>query len=236
MDSKFYNSLTEGDFGNGLLLRQSLLEGDFWPRPAGCHIVYCGPGVNVDYDKIQAVMNLADNQVIIAGQDLPAGTTWRYVRRQVSDCGKESPDSSVCDVVIDSAGDSIANIPNAPCDLSAQAQASGKIKLRWRYASSGQAAAPTGFRIYIDSGSGFNFASPSDTVPAPASLARSGASKWFRWTSSALSDGTLYQFCVRAYKTGGGESQNVNAVAIRADATGPTALTGLTASWEEYDG
>lgn len=57
--------------------------------------------------------------------------------------------------------------------------------------------------------------------------------RFYQWTSDPLTDGQLYRFAVRSYAATGGESQNTDYVIARADATGPAAITGITASWEE---
>ncbi len=44
MDAHFYQSLTEGDFGDGPALLMSLGEGDFWPRRRECVCLYRGIG------------------------------------------------------------------------------------------------------------------------------------------------------------------------------------------------
>ena len=40
MHTAFFNSLTEGDFHGGFVLRQSLGEGDFWVRRQQCYALY----------------------------------------------------------------------------------------------------------------------------------------------------------------------------------------------------
>ena len=87
---------------------------------------------------------------------------------------------------------------------------------------------PTGFNIYIDSGSGFDFESADDTVLF--GRARAGQ---FDWTSETLNNGQLYKFCVRSYYDEGGESRNTDYVSAVADSQGPNAITGLQADWEE---
>ena len=181
----------------------------------------------MDYENVQAVMDLDDSDVTIPGQALPAGTIWHYVRRQVSDCGLESPDSDAIIVIIDSGGDMIGLTPNIPTSLEAEQVAGGKIKIKWRYSRLNQEITPTGFRMYIDSGSGFDFDTPDATVAYGL-----GGNGEFEWESDALGDGQSYRFCVRSYATGG-ETQNTNYVAETADSSGPDAATGLLASWEE---
>lgn len=228
MDDVFFDSLFEGDSANGIKLGMGVTGGDFWPRPAGCHTVYRGQDGNMDYDTIQAVMELDDSQVSIANQALPANTIWHYIRRQVSGCGLESDDSAACVVMIDSNGDMMADMPNPPSDLTAERLAGGKVRLRWRYTALEEEVSPTGFKVYIDSGSGFDFNTPDATIAYTL-----GMGDEFNWTSDALTHGQVYRFCVRSYRTGAGETQNTNFVAAEADSQGPAAITGLRASWQE---
>jgi len=193
-----------------------------------CHRIYRGQDGNLDYDNLVAVMDLTDSQISIPDQVLPANTTWHYIRRQASGCGLESDDSPICEVVIDSAGDMIGDTPNPPLDLAIEQLSGGKLRLRWRYTRLAEEIAPTGFNIYMDSGSGFNFETPTATMSYGI-----GGSGEFQWTSDALVHGQLYRFCVQSYRTGAGETQNTDFVAARADSVGPDAITGLRATWQE---
>jgi len=199
-----------------------------WQPPRTCHTVYRGQDGNMNYDDIQSVMGLGDSQVSIPNQALPANTIWHYIRRQVSDCGKESLDSAACVVVIDSGGDMIGDTPNSPMSLVVEQLAGGKLKLKWRYTTINQEVAPTGFKVYQDSGSGFNFTSPTATVAA-----KSESRGEYSWTSGALSHGNRYRFVVRSYKQGAGEDQNLSIVSAVADSQGPAAITGIRATWQE---
>jgi hypothetical protein len=227
MDSKFLKeALFSGMTSNAFKLGTVLALGWFWMRTAGCHTIYRGQDGVFDYDNIQAVMSIADPQVTIPGQGLPANTIWHYIRRQVSHCGLEGDDSSPCIVIIDSAGDMIGNTPNPPVNLEIEQLADGKLKLRWRYTRVSEEIAPTGFKIYMDSGEGFNFGLPEDIVVYRHTPE-------YSWTSDELVDDQLYKFCVRSYRTAAGESQNTNYVSARADSQGPDAITGLAIDWEE---
>jgi len=187
--------------------------------------IYRGQDGNIDYETVVATMDLADTSVEIPDQDLPPGTTWHYVRRQVSECELESEPSDACIVRIDGDGDMIPNLPNAPQNLTAEQLAGARIKLRWRYNPAGQEVQPVGFRVFIDSGGGFDFEAPDATVSyAPGGFG-------FEWTSDALVDGNLYSFCVRVYAASS-ETPNTSYVTITARSTGPAAITGLIAEVE----
>jgi len=191
--------------------------------------IYRGQDGIIDYETVIATMSAEQAQVTITDQQLPANTIWHYIRRRVTACcEKESPDSPACIVRIDSDGDMIENIPNVPSDLSIEGLSNGRFRLRWRYSNIDEEIQPTGFNIYMDSGEGFDFETPDDTV----SFGFGGLGE-FEWTSEPLTHGLPYRFCVRSYKTGAGETQNTNYVSGTADAEGPDAITGLIASWSE---
>ncbi len=226
MDVKFYKeALFGGMTSNAFKLGTVLSCGWFWQRTNGCHTVYRGQDGVLDYDKIQAVMNVADSSISIAGQALAVDTIWHYIRRQLSGCGLESADSDPCIVRIDSAGDMIGDLPNEPSGLSLEKAAGGKFKVRWRYDKSDQEISPAGFYIYIDSGFGFDFETPDATVSYNGGSDHS-------WTSAALVGGTVYRFCVRAYVSSR-QTTNTDYVSGVADSTGPAAITGLIAETEQ---
>ena len=181
----------------------------------------------MDYSSPVAAMAVDDTSVTIFNQALPANTIWHFTRRQVSGCGLESADSPPCIIQIDSAGDMIGNTPNPPLNLTIEKQAAAKLKLRWRYTKLAEEIEPTGFYIYIDSGSGFDFATPDAAVAYSA-----GRSGEFSWTSGSLTNGQLYKLVARSYRTAAGTSQNTSYVSAIADSVGPAAITDLTASWE----
>jgi len=225
----------EGRIGPGRWLGMNLTGGRFWPRFDNCHTVYRGQDGNMDYYDVQAVMENGDSQVSIINQDLPVNTIWHFTRREVSDCGKESPAATpACVVRIGSDGEAIAAAPNAPQLLTGKATAGGKIELKWYYSTLNQPADCDGFRIYIDSGSGFDFDTPDATKTPGLSLTRTIAGEEFTWESDALNDGQQYNFCVRSFKTSGGESQNEDYITVTADAQGPAAITDLRSNVQEF--
>jgi len=221
-------ALFNGMTANAFKLGTVLSLGWFWMRHTGFHVVYRGQDGNMDYDRIQALMELDDDQVSIEFQNLPANTIWHFVRRQVSCCGLESEDSPACIVFLDENGDMIGNTPNPPISLIIEGLSNARFRLRWRYTPLEEEISPTGFNIYMDSGSGFDFETPEDNV-----LYGTGRGGEYDWISGPLTNGKLYRFCVRSYRTDAGESQNTNYVAAVADSIGPDAITDLRASWQE---
>ncbi len=194
------------------------------------HHIYRGQDGSIDYSSPAAEMELDDSQVTIPVQALPANTIWHYIRRQIDDeCGLESDDSPACIVAIDSNGDMIGSTPNPPISLTIERLSNGRFHLRWRYTRLSEEVTPTGFKIYMDSGSGFNFSSPDATI----AYGIGGINNEFSWISGALTHGQIYRFCIRSYRTGEGESQNTDYVATDADSEGPAAITNLQASYEE---
>lgn len=189
--------------------------------------VFIGQDGNIDYEKEPiAYMSHEDTQVSIEGLYLPPNTIWHVTRCGLSECGILSEPSPSCIIMIDENGDMVGMTPNSPSDLTAELLAGGKIRLHWRYSNYQQQIAPSSFRIYIDSGSGFDFDNPNDEI------SYSYRSE-FSWTSDILIHGQRYKFCVRSYRTDGGESQNTDFVSAIADAVGPPAITDLQISWEE---
>jgi hypothetical protein len=209
-----------GYSANATKLGMILTEGRFWSRKQQCHVIYRGPDGVMDYSRIQAVMPLDGAQVSIPLQDLPANTEWHYIRRQVSDCGLESPDSPACIVRIDAEGIMIGSLPNAPTDLRVENAAGGKLVLKWRYVTLNEEIKPLGFHIYVNSGAGFDYGSIAGTVRYSRQLD-------YSWMSEAFAHGQLVSFVVRAYAAAGDE-KNTSAVSGTADAEGPAAVTGLT--------
>jgi len=181
----------------------------------------------MDYDDIQATMDLDDEDVDIPDQVLPANTIWHYIRRLVSDCDLESPDSDPTIVRIDGDGDMIPLTPNTPFSLQIEQVAGAKLKVRWRYSEIGQEIAPTDFYIYLADSTDFNFEFRTDLISYDF-----GGNGEFEWTSQELWAGMRWYICVRSHAAGNGESQNTNYVSAIVNSDGPPAATGLAATWE----
>ncbi len=125
-------------------------------------------------------------------------------------------------LLLNSSGADITNRPPAPVALRAFARANGSIRVEWAYPyPSLGSRRPTGFHVYLGSPT-VSYASPVATIPftgLPVHIA----------DIVGLTDGTTYAIGVRAYNATAEES-NTASVSVLADATGPTAVVGLTAT------
>jgi hypothetical protein len=188
--------------------------------------IYRGQDGDIDYETPVAEMAIGYKQVSIPDQNLPPNTIWHFVRRQTSECGLESADSQRCIVVIDADGNIVGRTPNRPTNIMIERLSGGRFRLRWRYLQAGQEIVPTGFKIYADSGDGFDFGSPTAVIPYNRAVE-------YGWESAAFEHGRICRFIIRSYYKHGGESNNTNAVGATADTQGPPAATGLSISWGE---
>ena len=125
-------------------------------------------------------------------------------------------------ILLDSTGADITNRPVAPVALRAFARANGAIRVEWAYPLvTDPAKRPTGFKVYLGSPS-VSYASAVATVTYSGGVIHSA-------DIAGLADGTTYAVGVRAYN-GSAEEPNTSSVSVTADATGPTAVVGLTAT------
>ena len=104
MDARFFNSMSEGDFGNGFMLCQGLTEGDFWARAQGCYCVYrgCNRFDNVDYDRIVASRSETGLLNLPGYLTHEANADYYYALRRSSSTGKE--EQGTAEVVSEEAG------------------------------------------------------------------------------------------------------------------------------------
>lgn len=191
--------------------------------PEDAYRLYRGQDGDIDYETGVAEMALADTEVSIAAQDLPPGTVWHFVRRQVRvDCGLESASSDPCIIVVNADGSVSPGAPNVPIGLTAEALVGGKVRLRWRYSTDRQAKPPHGFAVYQAQ------AKPFDDTPAGLVVGGMGLMDQFTWISDVLADG-MWLFAVRSFNNDGGLSDLSSVVSVTVDGLGPPAIQTLLA-------
>ena len=221
MEKHFYNSLVEGDFGNGLPLRQSLVEGDFWARLQGCYSVYRGEGQvgEVDYFSIIAAptdkgeLNVTDDIVHAAGRN------YFYAVRRISGTGRQERGTrSVVRLSLGELGERVGSRPNVVSDLSARATGDGRVALNWYYGPVGQEVEPIGFEVLGDGGSGVI---DYETALGQVSFRGGG---YYAFASSAGEDGQRLRFVVRSVDSDGVDDGNCASVSAVVDLSGPASV------------
>lgn len=221
MDAKFFNSLTEGDFGNGFMLGQGLLEGDFWPRRAGCYNVYRGRDHidNIDAEHIVATTTAKGMLSLADYLDHDPATNYYYLVRCISGSGKEEQGTMAAVLLsLDESGDQRPKRSNCVAQLSAWAVGGGKIQLSWWYWPLGQAVEPDHFAVFGDGGSG-----TIDFDVELAQVAYNGAYFYSYLTATGV-DGQAYRFAVRAVSAVGDDDGNLGYVVAVVDLTGPASI------------
>lgn len=133
---------------------------------------------------------------------------------------EESNVDAIVRVSVDGSGVNITARPNAPTGLSARATASGGARVEWQYATGGQGAAPTGFRVYAGTPA-VSYASPAATVTYSTGRAT------FAADLTGLTGGASYEIGVRSYNAVG-EETNTAVVTLVADTAGPDPVVNLS--------
>jgi len=225
MDAQFFHSLTEGDFGNGVHLCQSLLEGDFWTRSQGCYSVYRGKDQigSIDYGHILATRTGKGQLSLPTYVSHENDSDYYYSVRCASGSGKEEQGTmAMVRLSLDKGGKRRVNRPNKVRGLTAQAVSEGKVRLGWWYWPLGQEVAPDRFSIFGDNGSGtIDYNRPLGEV------AYSGG-HFYSYLSPAGEDQQTCRFSVRAVAAGGGDDGNLVYVAAVVDLSGPAGIKSLS--------
>jgi len=222
MDEHLYHSLTEGDFGNGLFLRQSLAEGEFWTLPNGCVAVYRGEDsvAKIDYERIAAVgFSQGFLQLAASFKHAPDSETF-YAARRISGTGKQEFNSGVLvRVALDAEGRIRQAKPNPVQRMWTRQIHGGRIRISWWYWPIGEEAKPAWFHVYGDDGSG-----QMDYENPMAQVNYNGRYFYFCETEP-LEAGKTYQFSVRAVTEKGVDNGNAAVTEATVDLTGPAAAT-----------
>jgi len=218
MNANLYHSLTEGDFGNGLFLRQSLAEGEFWTLPGGCVAVYRGEDsvAKIDYERIAAVgFDQGLLQLAASFQHAPDSETF-YAARQISGTGKQELNSGVLvRLELDAQGKLRPAKPNVVQRLWAWQIQGGRIRFSWWYWPLGQEAEPTRFYVYRNDYSG-----QVDYENPMAQINYNGRYFHF-YETEPLEAGKAYLFGVRAVTEEGVDDGNTAVIEATVDMTGP---------------
>ncbi len=225
MDAKFFDSLYEGDSQNGVKLGMGLTGGDFWPRVAGCSMLYRGFGMDlIDFSNILAVCVAEASEIsppTYVSHD--NGSIYFYVIRRANNCGSEEHTlAAAVKVSIDVNGELVEPQPNNVFETRAEQVDGDKVLLVWYYCPIEQRSQPVCFRVYYDAGTGqIRFENPIATI--------SYAGRRFYAYQSDVLDGSKYLFAIRAEDAAGTENTSLFPIGVHLDTASPEAISILNA-------
>jgi hypothetical protein len=225
MDSKFFDSLYEGDSPNGVKLGMGLTCGDFWPRVAGCSVLYRGSGMEaIDFVNLLAVAE-AEASEISPPSYVPhnSGSIYFYVVRRVNNCGYEEHTlAAAVKVSIDANGELAEPQPSNVFETRAEQVDGNKVRLVWYYCPIEQQSQPVCFNVYYDAGTGqIDYGNPIAKI--------SYAGRRFYSYQSDVLEGDKYLFAIRAEDAAGVENASLAPVKVHLDTASPGAIDILNA-------
>lgn len=211
MDSKFFDSLYEGDSANGIKFGMGLTGGDFWPRINGCSVLYRGSAMNlIDFTNLMVVAEM-DSSEISTPCYIPHdnNSTYFYVFRRINGCGHEEHTlAAAVKVSIDSSGELVDPQPNCVFEARAEQVDGSKVRIVWYYCPIEQQSPPTCFNVYYDACAGqIDYENPIATI--------SYAGRRFYSYTSDVFDAGKYLFAIRVEDTFG--TENVSLALIRVE-------------------
>ena len=156
MDTKFFDSIFEGDSANGVKLGMGLTNGDFWPRPDGCQNLYGGSSVyTIDFNNILVVVDIDEELINVSGFDPEPCEAYLYILRRVNCCGEEERSlAAAVKVEFDILGNILEPCCNNILNVIAEQVEGLRVQLIWYYCPIDQQAECGYFNIYWDGGSG----------------------------------------------------------------------------------
>ena len=225
MDAKFFDSLYEGDSLNGIKLAMGLTGGDFWPRVAGCSMLYRGSDMDlIDFSKILVVSDAEASEISPPTYVSPdSGSVYFYVIRRANNCGREEHTlSAAVKVSIDSNGELAKLLPNNVFDTRIEQVYGNKIWLVWYYCPIEQQSPPVCFKVYYDAGTGqIDYESPITTI---SYIGR----RFYTYLSDVLDEGK-YLFGIRVEDVAGMENASLSPIEVHLDSTNPNSINILSA-------
>lgn len=124
-------------------------------------------------------------------------------------------------IVLDSQLNEVKPVPNPVVPLDVEVRAGGVLRVRWLYDRTGEAVAPSVFRIFDNQPGG----GAVDYATIVASEPYAGTR--LHTAEIAYAHGTTVTFGIRAESAAGGREQNTATLSGTADAQGPPAVTAI---------
>ena len=225
MDAKFFDSLYEGGSPNGVKLGMGLTGGDFWPRVAGCSMLYRGSGMDlIDFTNILAVSEVEASEIsppIYVSHD--NGSICFYVVRRANNCGREeSTLAAAVKISIDVSGELAQPQPNNVFEIRVEQVGGNKIWLVWYYCPIEQQSPPVCFKVYYDVGTG------QIDYENPIATSSYAGRRFYSYRSDVLG-GDKYLFAIRAEDAAGTENISLSQIEVHLDTANPGAINILSA-------
>ncbi len=225
MDSKFFDSLYEGDSANGIKLGMGLTGGDFWPRIDGCSVLYRGPAMNlIDFTYLMAVTEMESSEIsppCYVPHD--NNSTYFYVLRRINGYGYEEHTlAAAVKVSIGSSGELADPRPNDVFEAMAEQVDDSKVRIVWYYCPIEQQSLPAHFNVYCDAGTEqIDYENPISTI--------SYASRMFYSYKSDVLDAGKYLFAIRIEDTIGTENTSLTLIRVELYSGSPAEINILSA-------
>jgi hypothetical protein len=224
MDTKFFDSLYEGDSPNGVRLGMGLTNGDFWPRAVGCQMLYRGTKMDlIDFTSILTVAEADASEVSPPSYfSHTSGTIYFYIIRRANNCGcEEQTLAAAAKISIDASGELTEPQPNNIFVASAERVSGSKIQLVWYYCPVEQQLIPACCNVYFDAGTGqVDYGNPIATISYTGR-------RFYRYRSGALEADT-YLFAIRIEDAAGVENVSLAQIRIGLDSTSPSPISILS--------
>jgi len=225
MDAKFLDSLYEGDSPNGVRLGMGLTGGDFWPRVAGCSVLYRGFSMDlIDFANILAVADAEASEISPPNYILHNNCSiYFYVIRRANNCGyEERTFVAAVKVSINARGELVQPQPNKIFEAKAAQADSNKVQIVWFYYPIEQQSPPVCFNVYYDSGTGqVDYENPIAVI--------SYVGRLFSSYKSEMLDTGKYLFAIIAEDALGTENTSLASVGVELYTQSPAEINILSA-------
>jgi len=221
METSFLKeALFGGMTSNAFKLGTVLTLGWFWPRIAGCSVLYRTASMDQqDFDNILAVVNL-NADTISPPSYLPHNNnqTYFYVVRRVNSYGyQEHTIAAAVKVSIDDDGDLAKPQPNKIFAVKTIQVEANKIQLVWFYCPIEQKSKPARLKVYFDAATGqIDYENPI------ASIDYKGR-RLYGYLSDTLTAGS-YLFAIRAKDADNVENSSLAQLRIQMRTTSPDTI------------
>ncbi len=226
MEKQFLkDALFSGMTSNAFKLGTVLNLGWFWPRIAGCSVLY--RALSMDQPDLVDILTVAklDAGAISPPSYLPHDndTKYFYVVRRVNGCGYlEHTIAAAVSVSIGADGDLAESQPNKVFDFSIKQVSGNRAQLIWYYCPIGQKSRPVCFVVCSDGGTGqIDYENPIARIDYEGR-------KFYSCLTDAL-DAGRYLFAVRVEDAEGIEDNALAQLKIQLNITNPDAINILGA-------